>query len=193
MSRGQESENDDRDDARTGASKTGRSGLVTSIGIVAIVLGTLGLVCGGCGAVVAGCLGGGWFQDIMKKAGEDPNVAKAFKDDPNIAKAFKEVERAQSFMWFKVGGAVVDFLLGAVLLVGGILVLRRLNISRFVIVAMAACLFLAQLIYVGLGAALGAINVQEGVVGGLVIIVWLAFAGFSCMLLMPKYAKEFTR
>src|ERR1700730_8837000 len=66
------------DDDRVGIKKTNRSGAVTAVGIVAIILASLSLLAGLC----TGCVGAGlpFLQDFAKQNANDPNMAKMGQD-----------------------------------------------------------------------------------------------------------------
>jgi hypothetical protein len=156
--------------------KPGRSGAVTAVGIVAIILGCLSLIGGGC----IGCIGAGlpFLQEF----------ANQNKNDPNMAKAAQDLSRIPA--WFVIAEAVVAAIRGVGLLVGGILVLRRSNAGRMLTLGMAVFGLVAVCADVGGGLALGILE-PSGMVGSAIgTLFTIGFAVFAFIVLL-KNGNEF--
>lgn len=168
-----------------------RSGAVTAVGIVAIVLGSFNFVCGVCGGSSGICLTGfaPFFQDIMKQAqAQDPNLAK----DPNVAKAVQDLDKAGPAGGLAIGEGIFNVLRGTGLLIGGICVLRRYNFARYLTLAMAVIGILGTCADVGIAFALGLMQANAGVGAGVGLVFGIGFAVFAFMVLLnPKNTKEF--
>jgi hypothetical protein len=167
----------DRDD-EVGIAKRNRSGMVTAVGIVGIILGSLGLLAGAC----TGCLGA-FFPMLQEFAKQNAN-------DPNMAKAAQDLARIPA--WFIIAEAVVALFRGTGLLVGGIGVLKRRNLGRMLVLAMAAFGVVAYFIDLVGALAMGFLEpsgIPANAVGGLFICGFALFA--FIVLLMPKNAAEF--
>lgn len=172
---------DDADDAieRPSVRKPGRSGAVTAVGIIGIILGSLGLVVGLCGVGLGAAMPA--MRGFVKNQGGN---------DPNLAKAAQDLDRIP--VWFIFAEAAVGLFRGIGLLVGSVLVLKRSNFGRFLTLAMAVFGILAGLADNGLGLAMGFME-PSGLIGaGFGILFGLAFAVFAfVVLLSPKNAAEF--
>ena len=176
-----------------------RSGAVTAVGILALVFGSLLLICGGCGALCgAGIAGGsgaftGFMNDFMKQAAQqDPNLKK----DPKFQQMQKDLKQLDEKMgptgWFALAEGGVDLLCGGLLLFGGVGVLRRVNLCRFIVPVVPLFSIVTHIATMAIKAIMGPFTWQEIGGGGFWIVinlVFMAFAGF--ILLTPKYAKEF--
>ncbi len=171
--------------------KRERSGLVMSVGILAIIFASLNLVCGICGGLGGVLCAGGMplFKDFMKQAAQDPN----FGNNPDIVKANKDFERLGPVPWLMIAEGVFNILYGAGLLAGGIFVLRRSNVGRFLTLAIAVIGILGRVVDAGLALATKIpLEAQGWVQTGAGIMLSLAFAAFAgFVLLTPRYAKEF--
>jgi hypothetical protein len=163
--------------------KSGRSGMVTAVGIIGIIFGALGLITGVCGGISVACVvgGGPWLQEQMKKAGAP--------QDPNLEKG---IEQAQSLAGITIADSIVSGLRGVFQILGGILVLRRSNIGRYLTIAMAVIGVLTNLLFPGIMLAMGRLDMTTGIFAGVILALFIPFAGFACfVLLTPKLAAEF--
>jgi hypothetical protein len=190
----EDDEPDERDDERLARKKSPkRSGVVMTVGILAIIFGSLNLLCGVCGSFGGLCFTGGMpvFQDFMKQvAAKDPNLA----NDPKLAKQLQEMEKAQPAGPLMIGEGIFNFLRGTGLLVGGILVLRRVNFGRYLTLGMCVFGILGAVVDNIIGFAIGLYTVQAGVMAGAGFCLGLAFTVFAFVVLLnPRYAKEFAR
>jgi hypothetical protein len=170
-------ESRDRDDGAR-ISKPNRSGGVTAVGIVAIILGSLVLL----GAVCIGAMSAmiPALQEILKANQNDPNVAKAAQDLNKIP------------IWYLVASAVVELIRGLGLVIGGIAVLKRINAGRMLTLGMAVYGVLVAFGSLGVGLAMGIIE-PSGIASSAVgLIFTCGFAVFAfVVLLSPKNAAEF--
>ena len=182
---------DDRDEEprqRRRLDKPQRSGLVLSVGIVEIVLGSLYLFCGVLGSATGLCFTGGMpfaEQFLAQKAKQDPGVAIA-------AQQFQQVQgQLQIAAWISLGEGIFNLIIGAGMLAGGIGVLRRANWARFLTLGIAAFAIFVELVAVVVKAVL-IFTPGDLASGGLSVVIAIAFAGLAYpVLLLPRYAKEF--
>ncbi len=165
----------DRGD-RVRIDKPNRSGAVTAVGIVAIILGSLSLIGGGCIACVAAGLP--FLQEI----------ANQNKNDPNMAKAAQDLGRIPT--WFVFAEAAAATIRGAGLLVGGILVLRRSNIGRMLTLGITVFGLFAVCADIGGSLALGFLD-RSGMAGSVIgVLFTVGFAVFAFAVLL-KHGEEF--
>jgi hypothetical protein len=177
--------------------KRKRSGAVTAIGILSIIFASFGLLCGTmgicCGGAIAGGSGAGFgfLDDLMKQAAvQNPN-------DPNLAKAKKDLEKAKETLgsagWVILGFSIFDLFRGILLMVGGVGVLKRINICRYLVLGMCVLGLLEGIASIAVNAFLGLMDAQGGISSGSGILIGLVFTGFAFFVLLnPKNAREFT-
>jgi hypothetical protein len=181
-------DDDARDDSRRTVRKKQRSGLVIAVGIISIVLGTLNLGCGVCVSFGGVCFTG--FAPIMQK-----QLAKVgAQGDPKLAQAAKELERVQPAGWLMIALGIFNILCGTGLILGGIGVLLRSNIARFLTLALALILVLGRIADLATTFFMGLLDGQGAAtsIGGMLFgIAFAVFAGI--VLLNPNNAKSFTR
>jgi len=175
---------DDRDVRRP--EKRGRSGAVTAVGIIAIVLGCLVLLGAICTAVTP----------MVSKQMLD-FAAKANPNDPNVAKQRQMLDALPQWYFILMGG--IEFLRAVGLVGGGLGVVKRVNAARWLVIALA-CIGVILLIVGSIASfAMGAVNVDDpaSMAGGVCGLVFSAILnlGFAAMalfvLLSAKNAAEF--
>jgi hypothetical protein len=181
-------EPDERDDdvgRPTRVRRPQRSGLVMAAGIVSISYGGLllacGLIYGAGGACCATTVP--WLRDLMME------VAPR---DPEVVQAHKELAQAQTAGWLLIAIGLLRVAVGTGLVGGGIGVLCRSNVARFIVLGVALLNVLGICIDT---VATVAVNLFEpGDLGTTIVaaLFALAFAAFVfVVLLIPKHAKEF--
>jgi hypothetical protein len=181
-------------DARRRREESRRSGVVLAVGICEIVLAALYLFCGVIGGLGGLCCASGapLIEQILKQqARQDPNAAEAAKKlgDGQI----------QTTAWVAVAEAIINIVLGFVMLAAGIGVIRRANWARIVTIGVAAMALMLEVIVLVFRAVFvfGALNQVVVTPGDFVaqiatLLIVLAFAGFAgIVLLLPRYSREF--
>lgn len=181
---------DDREDIRHRAriEKLNRSGLVMSVGILGIVLGSLGLACGVCGGFTGTCMAG----VVPIAHGE---LKRQAEFDPNAAQAAQEMEKAGTATWMLLAGSVLNLAVGSAMLLCSIGVLMRSNIARCGLVGVCALSIVVEFTDILAKLLLGLFaDIPDAFLSVASLMVVTAFAGFAwIVLLIPRYADEFRR
>src|SRR5260370_32588158 len=179
---------DDREDLRhrDRIDKPNRSGLVMSVGILGIILGSLGLACGVCGGFTGTCLGG--FVPVLQ--GE---LKRQGQNDPNAAKAAQDLEKAGTATWLILGESVFNLAIGSAMLLCSIGVLMRSNIARFGLIGVSGLSIFVEFIDIIVKLVMGLFTAPPDAflsIASLLLVT--AFAGFAwVVLLIPKHGAEF--
>jgi hypothetical protein len=169
----------DRSAGGVGVGKPNRSGMVTAVGIAAIILGSLAIMGGVCGALVPAIM-----PALMDFA------AKANPNDPNLAKAQEQLNKIP--VWYQVGRPILNLVWGLGLVIGGIGTLKRSNGGRVLTLILAALGLLELLATLGTGLAMGFIEPSGLPLNCVNVVFTGGFAVFSfAALLSPKNAAEF--
>lgn len=187
MARNDDYDDDDQnqDDFDRPRRETGpkRSGAVTAVAILGIVLGSMALVCGACVGLGGAFMGS--FQGDIQKA-----MAKAGQRDPNIAKAAADLARIP--IWWVVVVGVLDSLRGGLLLVGGIGTLKRTNWGRWLLLVMSVGGVLMVIVGLVGNLALGMNDPQQYFSVCFSLLMQVGFAVFAFVILLnAKNVREF--
>ena len=181
---------DDREDVRRRdrIDTPNRSGLVMSVGILGIILGSLGLACGVCGGLTGTCMAG----VVPIAHGE---LKRQAQFDPNAAKAAQDMEKAGTATWVLLAGSVVNLAIGSALLLCSIGVLLRSNIARFGLIGVSGLSIIVEFIDIIVKLVMGLFtSVPDAFISIALLLLVSTFAGFAwIVLLIPKYAAEFRR
>jgi hypothetical protein len=165
-----------------------RSGVVNTVGIFGIILGSLALMCGML-ASVGGALCAGFTPWVQKQ------MAQIAPGDPDMAQAANELGEARTSGWLALVEGLLSIVVGLGLLAGGIGVLRRSNIARWGLLAMALVNVLGDCADIVARLALDALDLLgtseiSTTVVSVVLSVGFAIFAFS-VLLQPGHAREF--
>ena len=174
------------EDLRRPIGKQRRSGAVTAVGVIAIVLGCFVLM----GAI---CMP---LTPMFMKSTVD-FVEKANPNDPNLPKLKQAVADLPVLYFYVMAG--VEFLRAVGLVGGGIGVVRRLNAARLLVIALAVVGVLLVLVGVVAGIAMNTIKFDDpgSMIGGICgtafsIILNVGFAIMALFVLLNrKNAAEF--
>jgi hypothetical protein len=167
------------DDDEVPITKSQRSGLVTTAGIVGILWGAWDILAAGCAALTP----------IVAPALADL-AAKAKPNDPNAAKLNELLNQVPT--WYILLMAGVGLVVGLAVVGASVGVLRRSNIARLALVALAGFEFLLFVVRLIVGFALVGVE-TSGVIGSACTgTVTIAFVIFVCVCLLPAArAAEF--
>lgn len=159
--------------------KPNRSGTVTAVAIIAIILGSLSIIGGACGALVPLII-----PSLMDFA------AKANPNDPNLPKLQEQLDKIP--VWFQVGRSVLNLVWGLGLVIGGIGILKRSNGARILALILAVLGLVELLAALGTGLGMGFIQPSDLTLSCVYVVFISGFAVFSfVVLLKPKNAAEF--
>jgi hypothetical protein len=178
-------EYDEEDRRRLRVKEPQRSGLVLSVGIVAICYGSLLLFCG----VLSG-VGGALCTAFVPAI---KNFADAVApNDPDMAQAIQDLGQAEKGAWLFIAIGLLNIAVGSGLIGSGIGVLRRSNVARFILLGVALLNILADCIDIAGKLALDLLDWDDAVTTPTSALLAVGFAVFAFLvLLLPRYAKEF--
>jgi hypothetical protein len=183
-----EDEPDEPGDDRLQLGKRSRSGAVTAVGIIGIILGCFALLSAVCTSVTPAVM-----PALMDMA------AKANPNDPKIAQAKEAMARVPT--WYVMGSAAFGLLLGLGLLIAGVGVLKRVAFARPVMLILAGLGVVSFLLSLVGTFSFGTMDTTDptSVAGGVCGLGCSAFGnlGFAVMafvvLLNARNAAEFRK
>jgi hypothetical protein len=165
--------------------RASRAPLVTATGIVTICYGGILLACGMLASMGGACCAASvpWLKDFMVQMA--PN-------DPNVAQAHQDLGQAQTASWVLMATGLLRIGVGVGLVGCGIGILRRSNIARFAVLAVAVFNLFALCIGDVAEFALGVFEAEDAPMTVISALLAVSFAAFAfIVLLIPKHAREF--
>jgi hypothetical protein len=159
-----------------GGSETGkantpqRSGIVTAIGVVAVVLGGSYMMNGLCAGVASALIP--LVQDVFRQQPIDPGVRQMVEQLTRIP------------IWYLLVGGGFDLVDGTGLLVGGIGVIKRSGTGRLLTLSMATLTAIASAGMISIALAMGFLGPQNLMASSLGLIVACGFALWAYVVLL---------